>query len=585
MQAFSNQTRRLLLGAALLLGMTALGTTLAVPDTALAASDHAEKSDHKDDKSKSDDSSDKKPKDKDEDTDSDDKKSEDQDKKSGDDKKDEDKDEDKDADKDKAYESVKSKARKLSKKEYEGPSKVSSTFSDLDYEQWGDIHFKDDKALWRDEDLPFQAMFYHPGYNYAYPVKIHTTEPDGHVSTVEFDKDNFEYPDKDLKKAASDDTGYAGVKLLYDLTDKKKLDEVLSFLGASYFRGLGADNHYGLSARGLAIDTGNTDKGEEFPSFTEFWLVEPEKDDDSLRVYALLESPSVTGAYKFVVEPGSKTVTHIDQTLYVRKDIDKLGIAPLTSMFTWGENSLTRLDDYRPEVHDSDGMLIALANGEWLWKPLANPQQLAINQFSADDVKGFGLMQRDRDFDHYQDLDYEYEKRPNAWITPRGDWGKGELELVEIPSDNEVNDNIALYWIPKDKVKKGQKLHFSYDITWSGKPAIPDSTGHAVATHIGMDAVKPGEDKNQVRVVVDFKGGDLPDPDDDDADIVPKVNAMRDITLNDIKVEPNPHIDGWRLSFLVPRDALDKPLELRAYLADDDDGGLTETWNYILAKP
>src|SRR5690625_3003467 len=256
-----------------------------------------------------------------------------------------------------------------------------------------------------------------------------------------------------------DDLGFAGFKILHTLNDPDRFDEVLSFLGASYFRALGADQHYGLSARGLAIDTGNTSKGEEFPRFTKFWLVDPGKGGSRMVIYALLDSPSVTGAYKFVLKPGNTTKISVEETLYTRKAIDKLGIAPLTSMFTWGENSLSRLQDYRPEAHDSDGLLIASEDGEWLWRPLVDPQKLWMHQYDANHVRGFGLMQRDRNFDHYQDLGLEYEKRPSAWIEPKGDWGDGHLELVEIPSDSEMNDNIALYWVPKDKVKADETLH------------------------------------------------------------------------------------------------------------------------------
>ncbi|HET7314938.1 glucan biosynthesis protein [Salinisphaera sp.] len=482
-----------------------------------------------------------------------------------------------------SYDRLIERAKKLSKKDYHAPPQVPKFLTDMSPEQLSKISFKRDAALWHDQKLPFQVMFYHPGSFYDHAVTIHVVD-NGKTHTLKFDKSDFNYPSEDLKKKVPDDLGYAGFKLLHTLADPNKMDEVVSFLGASYFRALGADAHYGLSARGLAINTGNTQLGEEFPNFTEFWLVNPGDKSKHMTLYALLDSPSVTGAYKFVVTPGQATHTHVEETLFTRKAIDKLGIAPLTSMFTWGENSLARLDDYRPEAHDSDGMMISSANGEWLWRPLVNPQQLWMNQFNANNVRGFGLMQRDRKFDDYEDLNYEYEKRPNAWVTPDSDWGKGHLELVEIPSDSEVNDNISLYWVPAEPVKGGQRLHFAYDIKWSSDLAVPKSLGHTVATRVGMAAVAPGQQKNQVRVVIDFVGGELAKLTDANS-VQPKVSAARDVTLNNIQAVRNPHTGGWRLSFLVPTSALDQPLDLRAYLADANGGGLTETWSYLLATP
>lgn len=482
------------------------------------------------------------------------------------------------------YEQLVAKAKKRAAGDYQPPAEVPQSLRDLSADDLSHINFKRDDALWHDSKLPFQTMFYHPGSYYSHAVKIHVVN-DGKVRDYSFDKNRFDYPDDKLKKSVPDDVGYAGLRLLHTLNNPKKLDEVTSFLGASYFRALAGDEHYGLSARGLSIDTGNMQEGEEFPDFTEFWLVRPDSKSDDLTLYALLDSKSVTGAYKFVITPGKQaTHTHVEETLFTRKAIDKLGIAPLTSMFTWGENSLARLDDFRPEAHDSDGMLISSANGEWVWRPLVNPQKLWLNQFNASNVRGFGLMQRDRKFDDYQDLNYEYEKRPNAWVTPEGDWGNGHLELVEIPSDSEVNDNIGLYWIPQDLVKAGQRLHFAYDIKWSSKIEIPDSLGHAAATRVGMAAVTPGQQKNQVRVAIDFVGGELGKLKDANS-VQPRVNAMRDVTLHDIQAVRNPHTGGWRLTFLVPTSALKTPLELRAYLADANGGGLTETWSYLLQTP
>lgn len=478
------------------------------------------------------------------------------------------------------YDAVVEMAKQRAAKPYSPPPKIPQFLQDFDYAKLDQIGYKRDRALWHDSGLPFEAMFYHPGSYYSHPVKMHLVNANG-VGEFRFEKNRFEYPDPELRKRIPDDLGYAGFKLLHELDTPGKLDEVISFLGASYFRALGAKEHYGLSARGLAINTGS-DSGEEFPAFVEFWLVEPKKDDKTLTAYALLDSPSGAGAYRFEITPGEATHTRVETTLFTRKPIAKLGVAPLTSMFMWGENSLTRLDDYRPEAHDSDGLLISATNGEWLWRPLRNPRRLSMNQFSANNVRGFGLLQRDRDFDHYQDLDYHYEQRPNAWITPEGDWGEGHLELVQIPSDSEVNDNIALYWVPKDPVTAGERLHYAYSIKWSSQLAGPDSLAHATASRIGRAAVVPGQPRNTIRVAIEFVGGPLADL-TEPGDVQPRVNAMRDATINNIEAIRNPHTGGWRLTFLVPTDSLESPLELRAFLADANGGALTQTWSYALS--
>lgn len=477
------------------------------------------------------------------------------------------------------YAQVVEKARALAAKPYEPQKTIPKFLQELGFVGLNEIKFRDDKALWKGAAVPFEAWFYHPGSFYIHPVTIRVVDEDG-VSRLPFSRDYYSYPNEDMRGKVPEDLGFAGVKVLHQLNSTEYLDEVASFLGASYFRALPADAHYGLSARGLAIDTA-TEQGEEFPSFTDFWLVEPAQGAEKLTMYALLDSPSVAGAYKFVIDPGDTTTTQVEATLFPRKPIRKLGMAPLTSMFAWGENSLHRLDDYRPEAHDSDGLLIHNSTGEWLWRPLKNPQTLTINRFIANNVRGFGLLQRDRNFFHYQDLSYEYERRPGAWVTPKGDWGKGAIELVQIPSDSEVNDNIVVYWVPDDPVKAGETLHYAYNIAWIIEDPSPDDRGTTQATRIGYAAIVPGQPKDQIKIAIEFTGGKLGEM-SDPATVEPRVSAMRDVTLSNIKAVHNPHTDGWRLTFLVPTSALEQPLELRAFLAASDAGALTETWSYTL---
>ena len=255
--------------------------------------------------------------------------------------------------------------------------------------------------------------------------------------------------------------GYAGFRLHYPLNTTEYYDELISFLGASYFRALGKGQKYGLSARGLAIDTA-VQTGEEFPVFKEFWLKKPLRKDSNITLYALLDSPSVAGAYTFIITPGLNTTVDVDAVLFPRKPIGKLGIAPLTSMYLFGENSKNRFDDHRPEVHDSDGLLVWNGNDEWLWRPLDNSKYLRVSSFSDNNPKGFGLMQRDRKPEHYMDFEAMYEQRPSVWVEPLDDWGKGVVQLVEIPSVQEIHDNIVAFWIPNQKIEPGKEYRFRY---------------------------------------------------------------------------------------------------------------------------
>lgn len=272
----------------------------------------------------------------------------------------------------------------------------------------------------------------------------------GRIHPLKYSPAYFDYGKNRLNTDELSELGYAGFRLHNPLNTRKYYDELVSFLGASYFRALGKHQKYGLSARGLAIDTA-VQTGEEFPIFREFWLVRPKRNDKSVTVYALLDSPSAAGIYTFVITPGENTVMDVDAKIFPRKEINKLGIAPLTSMYLFGENTKNKFDDHRPEVHDSDGLLVLNGNGEWLWRPLDNSKYLRISAFVDENPKGFGLLQRDRDPAHYLDFEANYEQRPSAWVEPVGDWGKGWIELVEIPSQQEIHDNVVTYWVPKEK--------------------------------------------------------------------------------------------------------------------------------------
>ena len=446
----------------------------------------------------------------------------------------------------------------------------------MSYDAWRDIRFNPDRALWKAEGLPFQVQFFHPGIWYDRSVQVNTVEG-GQARPVPFDIRSFDYGKNDFASRIPADIGWAGFRIHAPLRTKEYHDELVVFLGATYFRALGRDNVYGISARGIALNTVDPG-GEEFPHFVEFWIEKPAKDATSIVVYALMEGPSIAGAYRFEVHPGSATAIDVDSRLFPRREIKKLGIAPLTSMFWFGENSRTRYDDFRPEVHDSDGLLAHFESGEWLWRPLDNPKSISASILGMDHPRGFGLLQRDRAFASYQDLETHAEKRPSTWVQPRGDWGPGRVELDQIPTSNELADNVVAYWVPDAPVRPGRRLDFSWTVSFfTDDPALPPG-GRVLSTR--QDGGVHG-DRN--RFVIDFGGAELNAvPDAKPPTAVITTSPPDAAELLDQHVVRNPDTGGWRLAFQL-KSRTDAPIELRAFLKGDG-AALTETWSAAVLR-
>ena len=450
----------------------------------------------------------------------------------------------------------------------------------LDWDQYQAIRFRPEHALWADGDGRFKARFFHLGLYFRHPVRIYEVH-DGRVRPVRYTPAMFDYHRSGLEQVTlPDDLGFAGFRVLYH-TDPER--DVAAFLGASYFRAVGQELQFGLSARGLAVDTG-LGRAEEFPAFVAFWLERPAPGASALTVYALLDSPSVTGAYRFDIQPDATLRMDVDAALYPRRPIERLGIAPLTSMFQHGENDRRMARDWRPEIHDSDGLAMWTGHGEWLWRPLDNPSRLRFNAFQDNGPRGFGLLQRDRDFDHYQDDGAFYERRPSLWVEPRGDWGRGSVQLVELPTEDETFDNIVAFWNPEAPPQPGQELLFGYRLHWgSTLPAAPP-LARTVASRSG-----PGGNIGQARsplarrFVVDFAGGAL-------AMIAPRVDIAARIEtshglIENTDVRRLEAIRGVRTSFDVRRDAAHaEPINLRLQLVVDGQP-VSETWLYQWSPP
>ncbi len=475
------------------------------------------------------------------------------------------------------FDDVIARARKLAQEPFQAPPPaVPRWLLDITYDQWRDIRFRPEDALWRDSRSPFQVQFFHPGLYYDRVVAINVVNSSG-VHPVPFSPSQFDYGKNNFASKVPQNLGYAGLRLHYPLKTPKYYDEVIVFLGASYFRAVGRNNGFGLSARGVAIDTALS-SGEEFPFFKEFWLVRPAPGAKEMAIYALLDSPSLSGAYQFVVRPGAPTRVEVDERLFRRKDVEKLGIAPLTSMFFFGENGVRYFDNFRPEVHDSDGLQLDLASGEWLWRPLENPSSLQVSSFQTSNPRGFGLLQRDRNFEDYQDLESHYERRPSAWVVPEGDWGDGRVELVEIPTKDETNDNVVAYWVPASLPALGEPLSFAYKTYWDDGDAdvMEPAAGVAVATR--RDSPAKGVD----RFVIDFSGQKLTRIPEDTVlrAVVTVIGSDSAAELLEQHVVKNTETGGWRLVFQV-RPKTDNPVELRAFL-EQGGNALTETWSYLL---
>lgn len=468
-------------------------------------------------------------------------------------------------------------ARQLATKPFRNRAgELPKELQSLNYARFQDIRFRPDRYYWRAAQLPFEVSFVHEGMAFNQPVKINEVSSDG-IREIKFDPDDFDYGATRIDPKKMRGLGFAGFRIHYALTPKYK-DEVLVFLGASYFRAVGNGQRYGLSARGLAVDTGLI-SGEEFPHFVEFWIKRPAPSDRELIIYGLLDSKRMTGAYRFVLKPGTDTAIDVKARIYLRENVGKLGLAPLTSMYFYGENQRSPVEDYRPEEHDSDGLSILSGTGEWIWRPLVNPKRLLITSFAATNPAGFGLMQRDRAFSSYEDLDARYELRPSTWVTPKGRWGSGRVELVQIPTPDETNDNIVAFWITDKPPQPGQPYDFEYRLLWQKDHDTRPPSSWVTQTRRGYDhAKKP--DNGVAEFVVDFSGPALKKL---SAETKPRATVSADANgeLLQHALRRNDAAGGWRLTLRVKRLDNKKPVELRANLSDGDKP-LSETWSYII---
>ncbi|MGH8729875.1 MAG: glucan biosynthesis protein G [Burkholderiales bacterium] len=455
------------------------------------------------------------------------------------------------------------------------PSNLPAELQALDYDRYRDIRFKRDQAYWRDAGSRFELTFFHEGHYYDQPVKINEVAA-GEVREIPFSPALFDYGKTGLDPQKMQGLGFAGFRVHYPLNTPPYKDEVLVFLGASYFRAIGKGGRYGLSARGLALDTGVM-SGEEFPRFVEFWIERPTAEAKELVIYGLLDSRRATAAYRFVLKPGVETVMEVTSRLYLRENVAKLGLAPLTSMYFFGENQHPQKEDFRPEVHNSDGLSVLTDTHEWLWRPLVNPKRLLVTSFTMINPAGFGLMQRDRDFESYEDLEARFELRPNAWVKPLGSWGSGRVELVQIPTPDESNDNIVAFWVP-DNPPPGQPYDFAYRLSWESGSARRPGSSWIAQTRRGQGYARKPDDS--ILLTIDFEGP-IFDKLAGGAKVESMVSADGNGKILGHNTYRNEASGGWRTVIRLRRVDDDKPVELRAQLRSGN-RTLSESWNYIL---
>jgi glucans biosynthesis protein len=476
-----------------------------------------------------------------------------------------------------SYGTLRARAQALAASPYRSePPPVPDIIQSIDFDLSQKIKFRPQFALWPKGPGDFPIRFFHLNRYVGEPVRIHVVSG-AESRQVLYSPDCFDFGETGLDKKLPRDLGFSGFRVMNGPGDET---DWLAFQGASYFRSSGTQNQYGASARGIAIDTA-LPRPEEFPRFTDFWLTEAQT-PHAVTIYALLDGPSICGAYRIDATRVDGAMMTIHADLFARNGIERMGVAPLTSMFWYGENIASLRKDWRPEVHDSDGLALWTGKGERIWRPLNNPPGVQTNSFLDSNPKGFGLLQRDRNFDNYQDDGAFYGKRPGIWVEPLGEWGEGAVQLVELPTDDEIHDNIVAYWTPHAPVTRGAALPFDYRLFWGSHEPHPPALARVVATRVGRGGV-PGQPvpKNRHKFVIDFEGGPL-------HTMAQRYDVKPIVGLSRGRIE-NPYVikvvgtSRWRAFFDVEL-AGREPLDMRCYLRLGDKT-LSETWLYQYFPP
>ena len=459
-------------------------------------------------------------------------------------------------------------ARALAGRAYEEPRGfLPQGYADLPIDVYRTIQPKPAREIWSNEGRGFTLATLPGGFIFRQPVRIGLVE-DGAVRMLADEPSWFDFG-KAPAPPADKPFPLSGFAARAAIDKPEALRDFLIFQGATIFRALARGQIFGASARGLAVDVAEQN-GEEFPLFRALWIERPGQSADSITVHALLDSRRLTGAYRFLIRPGEITTVDVELTLFAREKLGHVGVAPMTSMYLFGPNDRIGFDDVRGEVHRSDGLQIWYGGGEWVWRPLTNPTELQISVFGDNSPRGFGLYQRERGFRPYNDLGRRYDRMPSVWIQPIGDWGEGQLQLVEIPTDTDIHENIVAYWRPKAAIEPGKPFSMTYRMHWCWTPPDRDGSAYVVQTACGTAGGK------RRRFVVDFQGEAVADPVRAPS-IRPNVSTSAG-EIRDVVGAANPEIKGYRVTFVLnPND--EDICELRLVL-ESDTGRIGETWLY-----
>lgn len=455
-----------------------------------------------------------------------------------------------------SWEALQERAATLARQPYRAPERVAAAAA-IDYDAVGSIRYRPEETLAGGIRL-FPLGRYAPT-----PVKINIVE-NGQAHAVPFSRNLFQ-----AVSGHAPPLGIAGFRAMVP----GKESDWMAFQGASYFRTAGSQDQYGLSARGIAINTGISGR-EEFPDFTEFWI--ERTGADAYTVYALMDGASVTGAYRIASRHQNGVQQDVSAVLHLRRDVERLGIAPATSMFWYGEGNRGAAVDWRPEIHDSDGLALLTGRGERIWRPLVNPPHETLDSFADENPRGFGLLQRDRNFDHYQDDGAFYDRRPNLWVEPRGQWGRGNVVLFAFPTAAETVDNIVSFWVPAEAPKAGQRLQFDYGLRWgSDDPTLSQATAHVVDSWTGV-AGRPGDapTKGARKLVVDFEGAGLAGL-DRSSGVSPAIDVARGKLIASAAYPVVGQKNRWRITADIAPEG-NGPADVRLFLKRGD-RALSET--------
>ncbi len=472
------------------------------------------------------------------------------------------------------FDEVRALAKERAARPYAEPaSSLDPFWTKLTYPDHQKIQFRPDRRVWAGEDRGFQLEFFHPGWVFPKAVAFHEVGPDA-TRPLEWNRAFFDYGSLAVPPETPDPAGFAGFRLLAPLQGPIPRDEVMVALGASYFRSLAPGLSFGTSARGLALNPLRP-QGEEWPDFVEWWIERPAPGAREVRAWALLDSPSVAGAYQFRIQPGRATVMEVETELTFRQDVELIGIAPFSSMMWYSEFTQPKPADFRPEVHDSDGLLIHFGDGEAAWRPLDTAKVARHSVFEAGKFYGFGLAQRDRDFRSYQDLEANFQQRPSVWVEPIGPWPEGRINLIETPGTGDGSDNVVCFWEPKQRPPAGQPLRLAYRLQWLPEISVAGLSKVLESRRSHLHYPEAEARKDAEVYVIDFSAPANPADDESRPDLLVEVDA--NAALLDKNLQRNPHTGGWRATFSVHLDPKAAAAELACRLLK---GGrpLSERW-------